>query len=100
MDAFQIFGLQFTLSLIAYGLIAAWYVAPALGRLPRHEALIPLLVPHAFRHLGMVFLVPGVVASTLPAGFAAPAAYGDLLAGVLALLAMIALRNRWPGGSH
>jgi len=95
MDSFQIFGVQFLLSLLVYGLLAKWYVAPALARLPLRDALIPLLVPHAFRHLGLVFLVPAVVAPTLPPAFALPAAYGDLLAGVLALLAMIALRGRW-----
>ena len=45
----------------------------------------------------MVFLVPGVVAQPLPAAFANPAAYGDLLTGVLALLALIALRTGWAG---
>ncbi|MEK7364053.1 MAG: hypothetical protein AAB016_08775 [candidate division NC10 bacterium] len=95
MDSFQIFGVQFLLSLLVYGLLAKWYVAPALARLPLRDALIPLLVPHAFRHLGLVFLVPAVVAPTLPPAFALPAAYGDLLAGLLALLAMIALRGRW-----
>jgi len=94
MDSFQIFGVQFLLSLVVYGLLAKWYVAPALARLPLHDALIPLLVPHAFRHLGLVFLVPAVVAPTLPRAFALPTAYGDLLAGLLALLAMLALRGR------
>jgi len=98
MDSFQIFGLQFVLSVIVYGLIAKWYVAPRLAVRPLHDALIPLLFPHAFRHLGMVFLVPAVVAPTLPPGFALPAAYGDLLAGVLALLAIAALRSRSPVG--
>ncbi len=45
----------------------------------------------------MVFLVPGVVAQPLPESFANPAAYGDLLTGVLALLALIALRTSWSG---
>ncbi len=96
MDSFQIFGLQFLLSLIVYGLIAKRYVAPRLAALPLHDALIPLLFLHAFRHVGLVFLVPAVVAPTLPRGFALFAAYGDLLAGLLALLAIVALRNRWP----
>lgn len=47
--------------------------------------------------MGLIFLVPGVVARPLPASFANPAAYGDLLTGVLALLALIALRNSWAG---
>lgn len=97
MDSFQIFGLQFVLSVIVYGLIAKWYVAPRLAARPLHDALIPLIFPHAFRHLGLVFLVPAVVAPTLPPAFAQPAAYGDLMAGVLALLAIVALRAGWAG---
>src|SRR5437016_11382665 len=47
MSDFQIFGLQVLLSLIGYGLIAKWYVAPRLATLPRPQALVPLLFPHA-----------------------------------------------------
>jgi hypothetical protein len=57
--------------------------------------LQPLLLLHAFRHLGLVFLVPTVVGPALPSRFAVPpAAYGDLVAGILALAAMAALRAR------
>jgi len=97
MDTQAIFGLQFVLSLIVYALLAKWYVAPWLAGKPVNQALIPLVIPHAFRHIGMVFLVPGVVAQPLPAAFANPAAYGDLLAGVLALLVLITLRIGWTG---
>jgi hypothetical protein len=90
----QIFGLQVLLSFLVYGLVARWYVAPRLASLPLHAALPPLLVLHAMRHMGMVFLVPTVVGPALPAGFAGPAAYGDLLAGLLALAAIVALRAR------
>ncbi len=47
----------------------------------------------------MVFLVPGVVASTMPKSFSLSAAYGDLLAGVLALVALIGLRHEWRRGA-
>lgn len=96
MSTQQIFGLQFLLSLVVYGLIARWYLAPRLAALPLASALMPLLFLHATRHLGMVFLVPSVVGPGLQPEFAVPAAYGDLLAAFLALLALIALRARWP----
>ncbi len=95
MTMFQIFGLQFAMSLVLYALIAAWYVAPRLARLPLAQALQPLLFLHAFRHLGLVFLVPTVVGPALQPGFAMPAAYGDLLAALLALLVIVALRRGW-----
>jgi hypothetical protein len=94
MNPQQIFGLQVLLSFLVYGLVATWYVTPRLATLPLHSALQPLLALHAVRHLGMVFLVPTVVGSALPASFAVPAAYGDLLAGLLALTAIVALRAR------
>ncbi|MDH3669963.1 MAG: hypothetical protein OES46_02215 [Gammaproteobacteria bacterium] len=97
MDTQAIFGLQFLLSLVVWGLIAKWLLAPWLATMAQHQALFWLTLPHAFRHIGMVFLVPSVVAQPLPNAFAIPAAYGDLAAGVLALLALIALRTGWAG---
>ena len=92
-----IFVLQFSLSVLVIGLLARWILAPWLDGLPQRKALFWLTVPHAFRHMGMVFLVPGVVAQPLPEGFAIPAAYGDLVTGLLALLALILLRTGWAG---
>ncbi len=95
MDIQAIFGLQFLLSLLAWGVIARFLLSPWLAKLPQRQALLWLSLPHAFRHVGMVFLVPGVVDQPLPPGFADPAAYGDLATGVFALFAIIALHSRW-----
>jgi hypothetical protein len=95
MNAQQIFGLQFVLSLVLYGLLARWYVAPRLAPLPLASALMPLLVLHASRFLGMVFLVPSVAGGPLPSEFAVAAAYGDLLAALLAFASIAALRAGW-----
>jgi hypothetical protein len=95
MSTLQIFGVQFTLSLIVWALVAKWYVAPRLASLPPRDALMPLLFLHAFRHVGLVFLVPTVVGAALPAPFAVPTAYGDLLTGLLALVAIVGLRGGW-----
>ena len=95
MDVQAIFGLQFVLSLVVWGLIAKWLLAPWLERMALHQALLYLTLPHAFRYMGMVFLVPGVVAQPLPGTFAIPAAYGDLTTALLALLTLIALRSGW-----
>src|SRR2546425_12358218 len=88
MESFQIFVVQVVLSFVVYGLIARWYVGPRLAALPLPAALPPLLFIHAFRYLGLVFLVPAVAAPTLAPEFARPAAYGDLLAALLALAAL------------
>jgi hypothetical protein len=86
-----IFGLQVLLSFVVYGLVARWYVGPRLATLPLHAALQPLLA-HAFRHLGLV--LPTVVGLALPAS--RPAAYGDLLAGLLPWLRSSPRARGWP----
>jgi len=83
------------MSLIVYALIARWFVGPWLAKKPNHEVLILLILPHAFRYIGLVFLAAGVTANPLPASFADPAAYGDFITALLAILAMVALRKSW-----
>ena len=97
MNEQAIFGLQFVLSVFAWALIAKVIFMPRLKTKPRNEILIWLALPHVFRHIGMVFLVPGIVDESLPESFANAAAYGDLLTGVLALLAILSLRAGWAG---
>src|SRR5262245_7303510 len=95
MSQLALYGTGIAFSFIAWGPVAAWYVWPELRRLPLADALRPLLMLHCFRFIGLSFLVPGVVSPDLPARFAVPAAYGDLLAAVLALLALgVGLHNR------
>jgi hypothetical protein len=91
-----VFGISVLLGLVVWGIIGARDIWPALRRRPHAEALRPLLLLHAFRFVGLAFLVPGVVAPDLPTRFARPAAYGDLATSILALLALAALGRR-PG---
>ena len=86
-----VFGISVLLGLVVWGMIGARYIWPALRGRPRTEALRPVLLLHAFRFVGLAFLVPGVVSPDLPDGFAQPAAYGDLATSLLALLAIATL---------
>ena len=95
MNSLTIFGTQLFLSLFVYALIARWYVSPWLADKPLHTALILLILPHAFRHVGLSFLVPGVAGGVWPERCSAAAAYGDFISGLLAILAVIALKGRW-----
>src|SRR5258707_12842256 len=97
MEPIVLFGIQFTLSLIAYLLIAFWYVVPRLSRLARGGALVPLLWVHAFRIVGGTILAPGAVDAGVPMDFRVMVGYGDLATALLALLALIALRARFSG---
>ena len=94
MEPRLIFGISVLLGLVTWGLIGARYIWPALRGKPRTEALRPLLLLHAFRFVGLAFLVPGVVSPELPDAFARPAAYGDLATSLLALLAIATLGSR------
>src|SRR5215831_9485953 len=81
------------MSFILWTTIAARYMWPALQARPRVEALYPILLLHVSRFVGLAFLVPGVVSSDLPLAFARPAAYGDLIATLLALLSQATLQS-------
>lgn len=78
-------------STIAWAMLIARTIWPELRRRNRAEALRPLLMLHSFRFVGLAFLVPGVVSPDLPGAFAKSAAYGDVVAAILALLALIML---------
>ena len=94
MPVEALFGLSVAMSFIAWG-IAAWlFLWPWLRSKPRDDALLPLVVLHTFRFVGLSFLVPGVVSPSLSPGFAAPAAYGDLVAAILAIAAAFGLHYR------
>ena len=85
------FFMSIAFSFIAWGIVTAQYVWPELRVRQRADALRPLLILHSFRFLGLAFLVPGVVSPDLPSTFAYSAAYGDIIAAILALLSLILL---------
>ena len=61
---------------------------PQLGRLRPRVVLIPILLLHSLRHLGLMFLTRGATYPGLPPQFAYPAALGDLLTAILAFVAI------------
>jgi hypothetical protein len=91
-----LFGISVAFGLAAWGAVAWHYIWPELRGRPSPENLRPILLLHGFRFLGLAFLVPGVVSPELPTTFAQPVAYGDLMTGILALLALATLGTR-PG---
>lgn len=83
------------MSFVSSIVIARLFVWPWLRTISRKDALIRLVAPHMFlRFIGLSFIVPGVVSSRLPSGFAVPAAWGDFVAGILAIIATVALSKR------
>ena len=91
----NILTLNLVFSTFVFWIAARHYVLPNLGRWNAHALLLPILLLHSLRHLGMMFLAPGAIYPGLPPQFAVPAAYGDLVAAVLATSAILAGFPRW-----
>jgi hypothetical protein len=83
-------------STLVFWVAARLYLLPRLAEFEPRTILLPILLLHSLRHLGLMFLAPGAVFPGIPPQFAYPAAFGDLLAAVLALVAIpaVAIRAR------
>lgn len=73
------------------------YVLPKIGESNQRAILIPILILHSMRHLGLMFLAKGATYPGMPLQFAYPAAIGDLVAAVLALIAIYAVAGNREG---
>jgi hypothetical protein len=94
MNVRIIFAVSALMGFVSSVVAARLYAWPWLETRSRRQALASPVTPHMFlRFIGLSFLVPGVVSPSLPASLAVPAAYGDLVAGILAIGAAIALRR-------
>ena len=88
-----LFGITTGFSFLVWGIVSVLYLWPQLRGQKASEAMRRLLLLHGFRFVGLAFLVPGVVSPDLPAAWARPAAYGDIVAAILALLALAGLKS-------
>ena len=88
-----IFNMHLVLGYVAWLLCFGVYIWPKLKAMDRIEAQRAIATLHSFRFFGLVFILPGV-AGNLPTGFADFAAYGDFVTGLLAILALLAVRIR------
>jgi hypothetical protein len=70
------------------------YVKPRLSQLSPMTLLTPILLLHALRELGLMFMFSGATLPGMPQQFAVPAAWGDFIAAVLATVALVAVRRQ------
>jgi len=94
MSPETIFRIQLVLGYVACLLCFNAYILPWLKSMERFEAQRAIATLHSFRFFGLVFILPGVVGPNLPASFTSFAAYGDFATGLLAILALLAVRIR------
>ena len=79
------------MSLLSSIVLAVLFARPGLRNINPEQALVWLVAPHMLRFIGLSFVVAGVVSGSLPKAWAMPAAYGDFIAGALAIIATAAL---------
>src|SRR5437660_4729293 len=87
-----IFDRVLTVNLIAntaiFYVAARLYLLPLVPRVRPQQILVPILLLHSMRHLGLMFLTRGATFPGVPPQFAYPAAFGDLITALLAFAAI------------
>src|SRR6266481_644454 len=87
-----IFDRVLTVNLVAntaiFYVAARLYLLPLVPRVRPQLILVPILLLHSMRHLGLMFLTRGATFPGMPLQFAYPAAFGDLITAVLAFAAI------------
>jgi hypothetical protein len=91
---FNPLAINLILSLIVFYLAYHWMLKPVLRHIKPIHVLTPILLLHALRHLGVMFVSPGVASPDIPWQFAWPAAGGDFIAAALAMVAVTLLQNK------
>jgi hypothetical protein len=87
-----IFDRVLTVNLVAntaiFYVAARLYLLPLVPRVRPQVILVPILLLHSMRHLGLMFLTRGATFPGMPLQFAYPAAFGDLITAILAFAAI------------
>jgi len=81
---------------IIFYVAARVYLLPRLDGFKPRALLVPILLLHSLRHLGLMFLTPGAVYPGMPPQFAYPAAIGDFTAALLAFACIPLVINHSP----
>lgn len=95
MDNFIIFNMQTTAGLLTFYFAFKWYVFPKLAKKHISDALVPMVLIHGLRYLGMVFMVDTQVYDAFPVDLAFMAGIWGYSTAILALITAFALKNKW-----
>lgn len=74
---------------VIFYVAARLYLFPLFSRVRPQQILVPILLLHSMRHLGMMFLDRGATYAGMPTEFAYPAAFGDLATAIIAFVAIL-----------
>jgi len=84
----RILPLNLMANTVIFFVAARLYLLPLVSRVRPQQILVPILLLHSTRHLGMMFLTRGATYPGLPPEFAYPAAFGDLITAIIAFVSI------------
>lgn len=99
MSNLVILNLQTLVALGTYVVIFRIYLQPWFKAQPFDRAVLPLLILHTFRYLGLTLIIPGQIGPTVSQDALQIMAWGDFASGVTALLAAVAVHHRWSAAT-
>lgn len=99
MSNLVILNLQIVVALGVYVVIYRIYLQRWFAAQPFGRAVLPLLLLHVFRYLGLTLIVPGQMDAAVSMDALQIIAWGDFASGLAALLAAIAVHHRWSAST-
>ncbi len=95
MDNFTIINLQAITGTIAIILGFKYWIQPKVAKLEIKEALLPFVFLNIFRYLGLSFMAKEQFYDGFPSEFLNTVGLLDFSTAILAIIAAIALKNKW-----
>src|SRR6266478_2461721 len=94
----RILTVNLVITTVVFYVAARIYVLPRLGEFRQQTVLLPILLLHSLRQLGLMFLMRGATYPGMPLQFAYPAAIGDFITAALAFAAIPSVAKNLPVG--
>lgn len=95
MDNFTIINLQALTGSVALFLAFKFWIQPRLANLSIYDALLPFVFLNTFRYLGLSFMAKEQFYDGFPSEFLTTVGLLDFATAILAIIAAIALKNKW-----
>ena len=95
MDNFIIINLQALTGTVAIILGFRYWIQPRISKLSIHAALLPFVFLNTFRYLGLSFMAKEQFYDGFPVEFLTTVGLLDFTTAILAIIAVIALKNEW-----
>jgi hypothetical protein len=95
MDNFTIINLQALTGTVAIILGFRYWIQPKVSKLAIHEVLLPFVFLNTFRYLGLSFMAKEQFYDGFPAEFLTTVGLLDFATAILAIITVIALKNKW-----